>query len=327
MKTIPIFFTFNNDYVIPAAVAFYSLLNKAKEGIFYEMYVLHSDITSENQSLLQGIVGRFQKGNLTFIDTQNFLKDEWEKGNFDGHNKRTQFCRETILKCFPMRFFPQYDKIIYSDVDVVFADDISELWDVNIEGKYIAAVKNPFMKYSEKELSHLKPEHYEKLKDSYFGGGIWVLNLGEIRSDELEQKMWHITCDEKIIKSWPDQDIMNIACDNKVVFIPLNYIAYPYMYDLLQRPDFISHYTTDELWDSIINPKIIHYANIKPWKAEVRYGEIWWDIFKFLKLPETQIFEKTLSPHKKKYKKYKRLSLILGITLILLLGILVRRGL
>ena len=60
LKIIPIFFTFNNDYVVPAAVAFYSLLNKAKEGVFYEMYVLHSDITPENQDLLQSIVGRFK---------------------------------------------------------------------------------------------------------------------------------------------------------------------------------------------------------------------------------------------------------------------------
>ena len=326
-KIIPIFFTFNNAYVVPAAVAFYSLLNKVKQDVFYEMFVLHSDITPENQSLLQGIVGRFQKGNLTFIDTQNFLKDEWEKGNFDENNKHTKFTSDALVRCFAARFFPQYDKIIYSDVDVVFADDISELWNIDLTGKYLAAVKNPFMKYSKNELSHLKPEHYEKLKDSYFAGGIWVMNLKQIRTDNLEQRMTEVLNDETIIKRWNDQDIMNISCDNRVTYLPLNYIAYPYMNGLLQQAHFESHYTRDELWDSIINPKIIHYADAKPWKAQVRYGDVWWDIFRFLNLPTTSIFkeEEQSNPYKKKYKKYKKLFLILlGITIVLL-GVLIWR--
>ena len=325
MKQIPIFFTFNNDYVVPAAVAFYSLLNKAKTDVFYNMYVLHSDITSENQSLLQNVIGRFKKGKLAFIDTKDFLKDEWENGNFDENNKHTKFTSDALLRCFAARFFEKYDKIIYSDVDVVFADDISELWDIDLTDKYIAAVKNPFMKYSENELSHLKPEHYEKLKDSYFAGGIWVMNLTKIRADNLEQRMLDILNDKTIVKRWNDQDIMNISCDNKVAYLPLNYIAYPYLPDLLQLPNFESHYSRDELWDSVLNPKIVHYANVKPWQDTVRYGDIWWDIFNFLKLPKTAIFKKQKNKYKKKYKHYKKLSLFLSVIIVILLGLLMWR--
>lgn len=223
--------------------------------------------------------------------------------------------------------YEDIEKIIYSDVDVVFADDISELWDIDLTDKYIAAVKNPFMKYSENELSHLNPEHYEKLKNSYFAGGIWVLNLKQMRENDLELKMMKVIADEAIIKRWPDQDIMNIACDNRVAYIPLNYIAYPYMRDLLTQTDFTSHYTREELWDSIINPKIVHYANIKPWQAPVGYGDIWWDIFNYLKLPKTSIFEQKepVNKLKKKYKRYKKLSMFLGLIIIVLLVFLIWR--
>lgn len=57
-KEIPIFFTFDDNYVVPAAVAFYSLLKHTKEDIFYKMYVLHADITEENQQLLLNIVAK-----------------------------------------------------------------------------------------------------------------------------------------------------------------------------------------------------------------------------------------------------------------------------
>lgn len=325
MKRIPIFFTFNNDYVVPAAVAFYSLLNRAKSNVQYDMFVMHSDITLENQHLLESIVERFKEHTLKFIDTQNFLTSEWNTGNFDGHNARNQFTLDTILPCFAARFFPQYDKIVCSDVDIVIMDDISELWDIPLDGKYLAAVKNPFMKFLDFELSHLKPEHYEKLKDSYFAGGIWVLNLDLIRRDNLEERTMEILKDETIIKRWPDQDIMNIACDNRVAYIPLNYISYPYMIDLLKSGTFTSHYTNDELWDSVVNPKIIHYANGKPWKLTTRYEDVWWDIFTYLKLPKTKIFDDKgrESPYYRKCRKYKKRQTMLLVLTTLLLALLV----
>lgn len=327
IKKIPIFFTFNNDYVVPAAVAFFSLLNRAKQGVFYEMYVLHSDITQENEQLLLSVVGRFKNAELTFINTRGFLQNEWNKGNFDGNNARTQFTSDALIRCFAARFFPEYKKIIYSDVDVVFADDISDLWDVDLRGKYIAGVKNFAMKYLVNELSHLKPEHYEMLKDSYIAGGIWVMNLDLIRKDDLESEMMKIIDDETIVKRWNDQDIMNIACRGKVAHIPLNYIAYPYMMQFLKRPNFTSHYTEEELWDSIINPKIIHYADAKPWRADVRYADVWWDIFYYLKLPQTSIFQniykqKDLAIHR--YKKSRNILLgVCGALVVTIITILI----
>lgn len=321
-KGIPIFFSFNNNYVIPACVALYSLLNKAKENITYKMYVLHSDITIENQNLLNSIINKFDNSTLEFINTEGFLANEWRNGNWAGHNKKSQFTLETIVKCFASRFFPQYDKIIYSDVDCVFVDDISDLLDINLDGKYIGAVKDAFMKYIPTELSHLDETYYEKLKDQYFCGGIWVLNLKQIREDNLEAIIVDNINNDKITKQWPDQDIMNIACLNKVEYLPLNYISYPYLIDYLIKPDFVSGFSKDELYDSILNPKIIHYAAVKPWKQETRYDDIWWAIFYYLNLPKTSIIERGIDNDKEgnKLKKYKILfNTFLVISIILMI--------
>ena len=324
MKKIPIFFTFNNDYSVPAAVAFYSLLNKAKQDVYYEMYVLHSDITTMNQKLLQDIVLKFKNAKLSFIDTEGYFDDFWINGNFAGHNTRGQFTADTIARCFGVKFFPQYDKIIYSDVDVIFMDDISELFDINLDDKYIAGVKNPFMKWSQNELSHLSKENFNMLKDSYIAGGIWVLNLKKIRDDKLEDRMIEIIKDDTIIKRWNDQDVVNIACKNKVAYIPLNYISYPYLADLLRMPDFISHYSRDEMYDSIINPKILHFAAEKPWNGTSKKAEIWFEIFDYLNLPKTRIFTPApKSAHEIKLKKYKKLFNLFSILLIVLSALLI----
>ena len=102
-----------------------------------------------------------------------------------------------------------------------------------------------------------------------------MLNLRKIRADGLESKMLDVVKDDTIVKRWNDQDIVNIACGGKVAFLPLNYISYPYLPGLLRDPSFTSHYSRDELYDSFINPKIIHYASVKPWNGAPVRGDEW----------------------------------------------------
>lgn len=315
MKKIPILFTFNNAYAVPAAVTFYSLLNKAKEGVFYEMHVLHSDVTQESQAMLRAVVSRFQNASLTFRNTDGFLRQEWEKGNFDGHQQKDLFSLDVIVRCFAARFFPQYDKIIYSDVDIVVQDDISELFDIDLTDKYLAGVKSTSLKEAPSELSYMKSEHREMLKDTYFGSGILVMNLQKIRQDNLEEKMIAVIRDDTIVKKFPDQDVLNIVCENKVAYLPLNYVCLPYLLCYLKRPDFVSHYSREELYDSIINPKIIHYAALKPWKREVAYWEFWWSIYYYLNLPRTSLITTDYTRFKNRIKRLKRINKILSIAL------------
>ena len=319
MKSIPIFFSFDNNYVEPAAVAFFSLLNKAKKNVFYEMYVLHSDITEEKQNLLLNVVNKKGNARLRFIDTNSFLSEFWDSKSFNFKEGNSTFTVDTVIRCFGAGFFPQYDKIIYSDVDVVVVDDISEIYDIDLEDKYITGVRNAFSEYSKRELDHLKQEHYEMLHDRYIAGGIWVMNLKKIREDNLEKRMIEVIRDKTIVKRWNDQDIINISCGGKVGFIPLNYISYPYLLDLLRDPKFKSDYTREELYDSIINPKIIHYAASKPWNSSVHHSLVWWTIFDYLKLEKTSIFKDEVaekaSPERLKTRKYRKLF---KLTLILL---------
>lgn len=281
---IPIFFSFDDNYVIPAAVAFWSLLDRKREDVDLDLHVVHRNISAERQDLLRAVVSRWPESTLSFVAAGDFLLEEWLKGNWEGHQTRNQFTADTLLRCFAARFFPQYDKIVYSDVDVVFADDISDIWSVDLSNAYVAGVKNAFMKQSPLELSHLSDRNREMLKDCYLAGGIWVMNLRRIRENDLEQRMMEIIRDDTIVKRSNDQDVMNIACEGQVAFLPLNYICYPSLSRRMSDGAFPSHYTPAELWDSVLHPKIIHYAEDKPWNGYVPLGGVWWTIFRYLRL-------------------------------------------
>lgn len=324
--SIPIFFTFDEGYVNQAAVAFFSLLNRAAPNVSYEMHVLHHGISDRGQKLLQSVCARFGNASLSFADTGDFLRDEWSRGNWEGNQDQGRFTVDAVIRCFAARFFPQYDRIVYSDVDVVFADDISELWNTDLTDVYLAGVRSWSLKFMPNTLSHLKPNHLELLKDKYVSGGLWVLNLQKIREDRLEERMLEIVRDNTIIKRWNDQDVMNIACAGKVRFLPLNYIALPFLDEALRTPGFASHYTRDELYDSLFRPKILHYAGTKPWRARMNWDCDWWNVADYLGLdvrrPEAAVASDPSVPALKRAKRLYR-TLFVGVSIVLTLVIIV----
>lgn len=313
MKTIPIFFTFDDQYTIPAAVAFNTLLKKAPEDVFYKLYVLNNGLTQENEEILSEVVSSYPNSSLEFRNAKGFLQEAWEDGSFFGHQKHQQFTMETLYRCFAAKFFPEYDKIIYSDVDIVIMDDISELFDINLDDKYIGAVKGCFNQFHyEQQFGYMKPEYAEKFKDTYFAGGIWLLNLKKIRDDNLENKMIEIICDDSIVKASNDQDIMNFACDNNVEYISLRYISYPYLESSISKmkEPFKTSYSNFEIWESIYYPKILHYAARKPWNGKARKSEVW-----FAALDELPIKNKYewVNHLKKERQKKKFLTTIITL--------------
>ena len=118
---IPVMHCFDDNYAIPASVAFLSMLENANKNYFYKLYVLHSDITLQNQEILMSIVSRFKNASLEFVNMNNKFKDLFEQTNSKGH-----YTKEMFYKFCAPSLFPQYDRIIITDVDVVYCGDISE---------------------------------------------------------------------------------------------------------------------------------------------------------------------------------------------------------
>ena len=80
--TIPIMHCFDNNYVIPAAVSFYSMLENANKEYCYKLFVLHNDITYQSRIKLTQIVHGFPNASIEFIDMTDSFKDIWESFQF-----------------------------------------------------------------------------------------------------------------------------------------------------------------------------------------------------------------------------------------------------
>lgn len=279
---IPVMFCFDNNYVIPASVAFLSLLEHVDKNYFYKFYVLHSDITDENQTKLKQTIEKFSEfSELEFIDMTHEFEDLWSTIGTKGH-----FSKEVMYKVLVASIFPQYEKIIVSDVDVVFLGDISDSYlsfDVN-EDYYLAGVKpvGKVMSYMDNYRPVFTEEEIEKLGS--FCGGYLVFNLNKLRQDNMEQKF--IECFEENGNrlNQMEQDVLTLCCYPNIKYLPLAYVTCSYVWDMYQNDeDFCNdiNYSEKELRDSIAHPIQLHYAtSIKPWKnVDCTKSEEW---FKYI---------------------------------------------
>lgn len=121
MDTIPILHCFDHNYVLQAGVCFHSLLSHTSPTRHYVLHVMATGLTAEDKDLLQGIVGHFRNATLVFDNPPKLDLPDLKGGNFS---------KALFYKLALANLYPQYDRAIVSDVDVVYADDIALAYDV-----------------------------------------------------------------------------------------------------------------------------------------------------------------------------------------------------
>ncbi len=265
---IPIMFCFDKNYVIPAAVTFYSILEHANKDYCYHFYVLHSDINKIQQKKLKETIEEFQEMvELDFINMSHRFEDIWNKIYQGGH-----FSKEVMYKILIASIFPQYEKIIVTDVDVVFLGDLSPSYiDFDVNGDYYIGGIKPIGKinaYLENYRSKWTDEEIKKL--GHICGGYLVANLKKIREDNMEEVFVNSFIENGYRLNQMEQDILNLCCYPKIKYLPLNYVACSYMwdfYDLEEEHYHDENYKDKEIKDAMSHPIQLHYAtSIKPWK-------------------------------------------------------------
>ena len=149
-------------------------------------------------------------------------------------------------------------KILYLDTDIIALKNIAELYETDISNYYLAAVED---KHGNLMKTRLKfaPE------ETFFNGGMQLLNLDKFREDGLEaiimQKL-------REVLFYTDQDVINDVCRGKILSLPLKYNIMPVM----------SAYKTRkaEFLETLPNPVLVHFT-AKPWKgAKCAHSDKWY---------------------------------------------------
>lgn len=278
---IPIMTSFNNNFVYPARVSLFSLLINASKNQNYKLYTLHSDITDQNQKQLRDIVSLFPNASLEFINMNHKFRNIWPDRNLPFG-----FTKEVIYKINVASIFFNLDKMIITDVDVLYLDDLTQSFHENLDGCYYGGVKpvGKIMSYYDNYKNQFSADEIKRM--SSIGGGYLVANLEEIRKHNHEQAMVNFLIKNVNRLIQLEQDVITYCSYGKLKYLPLKYMVCSYSYDLYKKKeDFKSdtQYTEEELRSALSFPIHLHYAGReKPWKGKCTKDNVWREYEKYL---------------------------------------------
>jgi lipopolysaccharide biosynthesis glycosyltransferase len=281
-QTVPILTCFDDNYVIPAAVAFHTLAATADPAHRYVIYVAHSDISPAHQQRLTALVadGPAEVA-LVFLDVQHEFAGLFERTRGKGH-----YSKEMFYKLLAPSLIPQHDRLLVTDVDVMFSGDVSRdvlAFDV-ADDIYLAGSPSLVRRgsqvdrVSELYVSRFTPEERARL---VIGAGYYVVNLARMRADGIEQRLLAFAHDNAHRLMQPEQDTLNLVCHPRIRLLPADSMVCTYAYDFYTQPSDLSedlHYSAAEVRHALDHPVQLHFAGgAKPWThPSVTCSERWY---------------------------------------------------
>ncbi len=266
MNVIPIVFAFDNNLIEAAGVCFTSLLVNANSDTFYDIRVLHSPSVHLDEDTLRKVTGNFKNCRLSFYPVDETYENAFEI----RHVTKATYYRLLIPD-----LFTDIDKAIYSDVDIIFRQDLWEVFNTDLGDNYVAASLDIGMNAYEKQ-------HIDSLKGvnlwNYVQAGFMIFNLKLMRQDNLTAEFKKEAANNY---RYQDQDTVNIVCAGRIKLLPpcwnVNDCAYIQFYQpSLKLPEWIKPSDIERARKE----GTIHYSGYKPWQRYSVAFDIWWEYYR-----------------------------------------------
>lgn len=268
LEVIPIFFAVDDGYIPFLAVALESLIQNSSNHYYYSIKILYTNIKEENKKKIT----HYEKENvkIEFVDLNYYIEKVKDK-----LYTRDYYTKTTYFRLFIPNLYPQYDKAIYLDSDIVVLGDIAELYQEEIGNNLVAAAPDDviqnidvFREYAEKVVGVSDYHHY-------FNAGVLLMNLDELRKFNFQEKFMYVLETIKFSVA-QDQDYLNRLCKGRTKIISIAWDRMPMPTDQIQEEDL----------------RIIHYnLAYKPWHFnDILYQDYFWEYAK-----KTEFYEQILT--------------------------------
>lgn len=255
-ETIPVFFSIDDNYAPYLGVALHSAIENSSPDRNYLAIVLYEELSMTNKMRLLSMTKdnfaiRFVKINRQYEGLSDRM----------GNRLRADYFTMTIFfRLFIPSMFPEYDKGIYLDSDIVVLDDLAKMFDQNLEDNIIGAVHDssvvdipPLVEYIENAIG---VSRYR-----YINSGILLMNMKKMRDNKFDQHFLRLLNTYHFDCIAPDQDYLNAMCKDHILYMAPDWDVMPV-----------------DGREPVLDPSIVHYNLFaKPWCYDnVQYEEYFW---------------------------------------------------
>ena len=278
-KIVPVFFSVDENYAPYLSTALASLIEHTSEGYQYNLHVVHHNLTRRSLRKIQKLDVDHENVNIIMTEMQETLSGISDRKS--TQLKADYFTPTIYYRIFLPEMFPQYDKGVYLDSDIIVNDDIAKLFETDLKGNLVAATVDMSTQGNELLCKYFD-EAVGIKHNKYFNSGVLVIDFEKFREEEFCEHFLYLLNKYDFDTVAPDQDYLNAMCAGRVKYLDAAWNAMP-------TPD---HHPMK-------SPKIVHYnLFFKPWHYDgTDYEELFWEYAKH------SAFFKAIEKEKRSFSK------------------------
>lgn len=265
MKTrnIAIASNFDNNYAPIFSVLMQSILANMNKNDNYDFLIISKNITEENKRILRSIAN-YPNVSVRYINPVRFM------GDSNLYIANPVYTDDVYVRVLIPYILPEYEKVLVLDADMICNQDISKLYNTNLDDCWAGAVKDVVycgylngvvpgtLEYAQKSL---------KLKDpyNYCNTGVLLLDCKKVRDN------YSLTYLQNFIHTHNfriyEQDALNVLLDGHIYYLDRGWNLYTYTNESIEKCVLYAPMKDkDEYLEARNHPKLIHYAaHPKPW--------------------------------------------------------------
>lgn len=259
MKHIDVLYSTNHNYLPNTLASILSLVRNSllNQNEYFTVHMIIENLTLRDQNLIENV--KKICPNLTLnvykleeYNIKNYGIPDWQQTQVA--NSRLFF--QDILGDAVY----EIDKLLYLDADTIVVGDLSPI--ENMKG-LICAVEDVLPDIYAKSLNLSK----------YYNSGVLLFDVPNwIKQKTQEQIKEYIQTHSLSELKYPDQDILNIVCNQQISDLPKSYNLHSFIYALKDHAlkQYCNHRKLcfEDIIDAKNNPKILHstgFLGVKPW--------------------------------------------------------------
>ena len=168
LNKIPIVFAINNNYIKQLATVIISILKNSSKNNQYEFNILSTDLSSKNKEKLLSLKYLNKNTIFNYIDMNETIKNFDLEKYMSRRDDYKYISIETYFRFFIPELFPQYEKILYLDADMLVLQDLEDLYNTDIKDYYLGAIQDTVLEVFIKDENIRTRTKPERIYKDYF---------------------------------------------------------------------------------------------------------------------------------------------------------------
>lgn len=270
-----VLYAFNENYAPFAGVSICSLLEN-NSALPFSLIAVTEQVCEDTKAALQALVARYGR-EICFVDVsavQQRLRDAGIPAYRDALSANVRLFPECVVPT-------DAERVLYLDCDTLICGSLQALFDTDLGGAPVGAVRDSLTARYKRLLGFAKDE-------PYFNSGVLLLDMAAWRAARVTLRIEQHAREVRAQYQCPDQDLLNLVLKGEITTLSPAYNLQPHHIAFSERTYLHvygaeGYYTASELESARRSPVILHayrFLGDFPWHAKNRHPNTQqWDAY------------------------------------------------